>query len=159
MSASRWLICCTFSFSGNQNRPVRVLPDALLFVQAATKSMQKCLSPCGGHLLCRVSVTSRIFLILMGIRPCVKGPDLAVCLARKKPKNKTTFATSTTGEAHKSPGSCGGSVGIESDQSLPELRLPPFEPDMPSAAQSFLLLCFLCRYKENDVAVGQPRRF
>ena len=38
------------------------------------------------------------------------------------------------------------------------------EPDMPSAAPSFL--CFLldwkatlCRYKENDVAVGQPRRF
>ena len=32
-------------------------------------------------------------------------------------------------------------------------------PDMPSAAQSFLLLRFLCRHKENDVAVGQPRRF
>jgi len=30
---------------------------------------------------------------------------------------------------------------------------------MPSAAQSFLLLRFLCRYKENEVAVGQPRRF
>jgi hypothetical protein len=30
---------------------------------------------------------------------------------------------------------------------------------MPSAASSFLLLRFLCRYKENDVAVGQPRRF
>jgi len=30
---------------------------------------------------------------------------------------------------------------------------------MPSAAPSFLLLRFLCRYKENDVAVGQTRRF
>jgi hypothetical protein len=30
---------------------------------------------------------------------------------------------------------------------------------MPSAAPSFLLLRFLCRYKENEVAVGQPRRF
>jgi hypothetical protein len=30
---------------------------------------------------------------------------------------------------------------------------------MPSAAQSFLLLRFLCCYKENEVAVGQPRRF
>jgi hypothetical protein len=30
---------------------------------------------------------------------------------------------------------------------------------MPSAAPSFLLLRFLCRHKENDVAVGQPRRF
>jgi len=30
---------------------------------------------------------------------------------------------------------------------------------MPSAATSFLLLRFLCRYKENEVAVGQPRRF
>ena len=27
---------------------------------------------------------------------------------------------------------------------------------MPSAASSFLLLRFLCRYKENDVAVGNP---
>ena len=30
---------------------------------------------------------------------------------------------------------------------------------MPSAAPSFLLLRFLCRYKENEVAVGQTRRF
>jgi len=30
---------------------------------------------------------------------------------------------------------------------------------MPSAAQSFLLLRFLCRYKEYEVAVGQTRRF
>jgi hypothetical protein len=33
------------------------------------------------------------------------------------------------------------------------------EQDMPSAAPSFLLLRFLCRHKENEVAVGQPRRF
>ena len=29
---------------------------------------------------------------------------------------------------------------------------------MPSAAPSFLLLRFLCRHKENEVAVGQTRR-
>ena len=28
-----------------------------------------------------------------------------------------------------------------------------------NAAPSFLLLRFLCRYKENEVAVGQTRRF
>jgi len=35
----------------------------------------------------------------------------------------------------------------------------PHEQEVPSAAQRFLLLRFLCRYKENEVAVGQPRRF
>jgi len=30
---------------------------------------------------------------------------------------------------------------------------------MPSAAPSFLLLRFLCRYKENEIAVGQPDGF
>ena len=30
---------------------------------------------------------------------------------------------------------------------------------MPIAAPSFLLLRFLCRHKENEVAVGQTRRF
>jgi len=30
---------------------------------------------------------------------------------------------------------------------------------MPSAAPSFLLLRFLCRYKENEVAVGHPDGF
>jgi hypothetical protein len=30
---------------------------------------------------------------------------------------------------------------------------------MPSAAPSFLLLRFLCRYKENEVAAGHPDGF
>ena len=37
--------------------------------------------------------------------------------------------------------------------------LPPLRARHAKRSASFLLLRFLCRYKENEVAVGQPRRF
>jgi hypothetical protein len=62
------------------------------------------------------------------------------------------------GEVQKGLVNYGGSVGIKNLVARKWL-VEAFEHNMPSAASSFLLLRFLCRYKENDVAVGQPRRF
>ena len=96
---------------------------------------------------------------VMGIRPCVKGPDLSVLHTGEKPQNMTTFTILHNRRGSKEPRVVRGKRSHIILWSRLDWSCRPDEPDMPSAALSFLLLRFLCHYKENDVAVGQPRRF
>jgi len=74
----------------------------LTFVHAATKVSKNAFAPCGGHLLCRISVLSTNNTAEEA--GPLQGAFLSVCLIREKLKTKQPLQTFLSGEALKSFG-------------------------------------------------------
>ena len=149
-------MCCSF-FGENRKQNRRVSSRQTPYSFAGPKEYaEKDLSPCGGHLLCPFSETSRnnadqeagplqgasrqCFLDKVAKRHQLLNVPL---------KKRSSRASSTRGEAYT----------FEKHILSELMSLYLRAKHSPLLRASFLLLRFLCRHKENEVAVGQPRRF
>ena len=87
-----------------------------------------------------------------------RGPH-GIALYEWLGENELSTRRATEGEDLKGLVNYGGSVERFSDEFAELMLLQNRAHHSPLLRESFLLLRLLCRYKENEVAVGQPRRF